>query len=532
MSPVAVDNCVKPAETLQEHASSDAGWSLRHLPKDRTMAPPSTAPSPPPSTYRTGRMIAITGAVVGVVYGYDTGSISGALVFLSKDFDLSAGQSGFVNSILVLGNILGALIAGRLTDALGRKPTMVIVAAAYAVFSALSALSPTVVVLDLVRFLLGVTIGISIVAAPLFIAESTPARLRGAAVASYQVACVAGITLTYFINWGLSGGGHWRIMLGLAAIPSALVVVPLLRLPDSPRWYLLKGRTDEAARVMAATDPDVDPVAESAAIQRELAAERGRGGSLGQMIRRPFLRATVFVIGMGFFCQITGINAVTYYSPQIFETLGFHGDGQNFLLPAIVELISLVATVLALFVVDRLGRRVVLLSGISTMLGMLVVLAVVFGTHSLSGTGIWIGFGAIALFTAAFNFGFGALIWVYASEAFPARLRSLGASVMLTADLAANFLVAQFFPSVLEELGATSAFGGFAVLVLIALVFMARMAPETKGRQLEEIRGFWQNGGRWPDSVPAGSATGGLAAGGGDVSLGTGIATSEKHPRS
>ncbi|MEU5836592.1 sugar porter family MFS transporter [Streptomyces diacarni] len=496
------------------------------------MATPSIAQPPPSSTHRTGRLIVATGAVVGVVYGYDTGSISGALVFLSQDFGLNASESGFVNSILVLGNILGALIAGRLSDALGRKPTMVIVAAAYAVFSALSALSPTVVVLDLVRFLLGVTIGISIVAAPLFIAESTPARLRGAAVAGYQVACVAGITLTYFVNWGLSGGGHWRIMLGLAAIPSALVIVPLLRLPDSPRWYLLKGRVDEAARVMATTDPDVDPVAESAAIQRELDAERGgRGGSLARMVRRPFLRATVFVIGMGFFCQITGINAVTYYSPQIFETLGFHGDGQNFLLPAIVELISLAATVLALFVVDRVGRRVVLLSGIGTMLATLVVLAVVFGTHSLSGAGIWIGFGALALFTAAFNFGFGSLIWVYASEAFPARLRSLGASVMLTANLAANFLVAQFFPSVLEELGATWAFGGFAVLVLLALAFMARMAPETKGRQLEEIRGYWQNGGRWPDDASSGSPEGrGLSPGGSTAELRTGIATSGERP--
>ncbi|MEU2081911.1 sugar porter family MFS transporter [Streptomyces albus] len=497
------------------------------------MAPPtrpSTAPTPPAPSLRTGRMIALTGAVVGVVYGYDTGSISGALVFLSEDFGLSAGQAGFVNSILVLGNILGALIAGRLTDALGRRPTMVLVAAAYAVFSALSALSPTVLVLDVVRFLLGVTIGISIVAAPLFIAESTPARLRGAAVAGYQVACVAGITLTYFVNWGLSGGGHWRIMLGLAAIPSALVVVPLLRLPDSPRWYLLKGRTEDARRVLASTDPDVDPDAESAAIQRELRAERtGRGGSLGQMVRRPFLRATVFVLGMGFFCQITGINAVTYYSPQIFETLGFHGNGQNFLLPAVVELISLLATVAALFVVDRLGRRVVLLSGIGTMLVMLVVLTVLFGTRTLSGAGIWAGFAAIALFTAAFNFGFGSLIWVYASEAFPARLRSLGASVMLTANLVANFMVAQFFPSVLEGLGATWAFGGFAALVLVALVFMVRMAPETRGRQLEEIRAYWMNGGRWPDTLPDGTTEGGLAPGTG-TALGPGVATSREHP--
>jgi sugar porter (SP) family MFS transporter len=449
---------------------------------------PVTTPAGPRG-HRTGRMIAITGAIVGVVYGYDMGSISGALVFLTKEFHLSSGQAGLVNSVLVLGSILGALSAGRIADAVGRKRTMVLVAGCYSVFAVLSALSPGIVALGAVRFLLGVTVGISIVAAPLFIAESTPARIRGSAVAMYQVACVAGIAITYFVNWGLSGGGHWRIMLGLSAIPAALVVLPLLRLPDSPRWYVLKGRTEEAVRVMRSTDPDVDPVAETASIARELRMERGgRGGSLGQMVRKPFFRATVFVVGMGFFCQITGINAVTYYSPEIFQTMGFTGSGQSFFLPALVQLASLVATIGALFVVDRFGRRVVLLSGIGTMLAMLVVLSAVFGAGLLTGAGTWVGFLAILLFTAAFNFGFGSLIWVYASEAFPARLRSLGASVMLTADLVANFLVAQFFPALLEKVGAGLTFGGFAVLALCAIVFMSRMAPETRGRQLEEIR--------------------------------------------
>ncbi|MBY8883473.1 sugar porter family MFS transporter [Streptomyces sp. PTM05] len=464
-----------------------------------------TAAPPARRRFGTGHRIAFTGAVVGVIYGYDTGSISGALVFLARDFHLNSGQKGLVNSILVLGSILGALAAGRLADAIGRRMTMVLVAACYAVFVALSALSPGIGVLYAFRFLLGVAIGVSIVAAPLFIAESTPARIRGAAVATYQVACVAGITITYFVNWGLSGGGHWRLMLGLSAVPAALVVIPLLRLPDTPRWYILKGRLDEAARVMADTDPDVDPVAETAAIDRELRAERRNGGTLAQLVRKPFARATVFVIGMGFFCQITGINAVTYYSPEIFQTMGFTGSGQNFFLPSLVELVSLVATISALFIVDRFGRRVVLLSGIGSMLVTLVVLSAVFGTGAVHGGGTWVGFAAITLFTAAFNFGFGSLIWVYASEAFPAQLRSLGASVMLAADLVANLLVAQFFPSLLAHVGASWTFGGFAVLALLAISFIAVMAPETKGRQLEEIRAYWQNNGHWPDphSAPA-----------------------------
>ncbi|UQA91834.1 sugar porter family MFS transporter [Streptomyces halobius] len=462
----------------------------------------SATPPPPASrtSHRTGKLFALTGAVVGVIYGYDTGSISGALVFLSRDFHLTEAEMGLVTSILVFGSIVGALIGGKLADALGRKAAMLIVAASYAVFVALSALAPNVVVLDAVRFLLGVAIGISIVAAPLYIAESTPARIRGASVAAYQVATVAGIAITYFVNWGLSGGGHWRWMLGLSAIPAALVLIPLFRLPDTPRWYVFKGRTERAVEVMAMTDPDVDARAEVTAVAAALAEESG--GSARSLLHRPYARAALFVVGLGFFCQITGINAVTYYSPQIFEEMGFTGNGQNFLLPSFVQLASLAATVLAILMIDRLGRRVVLLSGIGTMVVMLGVLTAVFGFTDVKGATTWIGFGAVLLFTAAFNFGFGSLIWVYASEAFPAQLRSTGASVMLTADLVANLLIAQFFPSLMAWAGAARTFAGLGGLALGALAFAAVTAPETKGRQLEEIQGYWRNGGRWPAPAP------------------------------
>lgn len=465
-----------------------------------------TSDTPPPSgSYRTGRFIALTGALVGVIYGYDTGSISGALVFLNKDFDLSSSQSGAVTSVLVIGSILGAIIGGRVANALGRRGAMILVSIGYAVCAALSAFAPNIIVLDVVRFVLGVAIGICVVAAPLFISESTPARIRGAAVASYQVACVAGITVTYFVNWGLSGGGHWRWMLGLSAIPAALLIVPLLRLPDSPRWYVLKGRMSEAVTVMGKIDPDVDPKTETDAIADDL--RRTRGGALSILFRPPYLRATVFVVLLGFFCQITGINAITYYSPAIFEKMGFTGNGQNFLMPSFVELAALAATVLGLFIVDRFGRRAVLLSGTGTMLVTLLVMSGVFAFTSLHGAASWVGFIAILLFTGAFNFGFGSLIWVYAGEAFPAHLRGLGASIMLTADLVANFLIAQFFPSVMEFAGGAWTFAGLALLVLIAMVFVGRLAPETKGRQLEEIHAFWENGGRWPEGDAAGKTT-------------------------
>jgi sugar porter (SP) family MFS transporter len=485
---------------------------------------PSSPPAAAPRSYRTGRLIALTGAVVGVVYGYDMGSISGALVFLSKEFGLSSAAQGLVNSILVFGSILGALLGGKLADALGRKVAMLVVAASYAVFVALSAFAPNVVVLDVMRFLLGVAIGISIVTAPLYIAESTPARIRGASVAAYQVAAVAGITLTYFVNWGLSGGGHWRWMLGLAAIPAALVIIPLLRLPDTPRWYVLKGRTDDAIRTLAHTDPEVDPQTEVAGISAALREERG--GSLTALLRKPYLRAAVFVVGLGFFVQITGINAVTYYSPTIFQKMGFTGSGQSFLLPAFVQVAGLLAALAAVLTLDRMGRRRVLLSGIGVMLVMLAVLTGIFGVGSLTGAATWLGFVSVLLFTAAYNFGFGSLVWVYAGEAFPARYRAIGASVMLTSDLIANLLVAQFFPTVLASVGAVWTFGGLAVLALCAVLFTAATAPETKGRQLEEIQDYWRHGGRWPETTEYQRKTaGGRGGGGNDDPDATGTST-------
>ena len=271
----------------------------------------------------------------------------------------------------------------------------------------------------------------------------------------------------------------------------------LARLPDTPRWYVMKGRHDEAHATLALTDPEADADAELADIEADLRSERG--GEVGEMLRAPYLRATVFVVGLGFLIQITGINAVVFYSPMIFKEMGFTGNASLLLLPALVQVGSLVATLVSLSIVDRLGRRPTLLTGIGAMLAATLLLVVVFAVGDLNGTSGWLGFAGIFVFTAGFNFGFGSLVWVYASESFPSRLRSRGASAMLTANLGANLLIALYFLSVLESLGGTATFGMFAALAAIAFAFVWWLAPETKGRPLEDIRRFWENGGRWPE---------------------------------
>jgi MFS family permease len=297
-------------------------------------------------------------------------------------------------------------------------------------------------------------------------------------------------------------------MLGMAAIPGVLIVLILLRLPDTARWYMMKGRRDEAREVLAQVEPSADIEADLDDIQAALTEEHGGGGlmsSIREMLRKPFLRATIFVVGLGFFVQITGINAIVYYSPRIFEAMGFKGNAAILGLPALVQVAGLAAVFISLVLVDRMGRRPILLTGIGIMVAANALLVAVFTIGSdFGGALTLLGFLGLVLFTVGFTFGFGALVWVYAGESLPAQLRSLGASAMLTADLVANVAVAAIFLTLLTRLGGAGTFVVFGVLALAAFVFVYRLAPETKNRPLEDIRLYWENGGKWPADVPAG----------------------------
>lgn len=449
---------------------------------------------------RLGPLVAIAAASVGVIYGYDLSNIAGALLFITDEFGLTTRQQELVTTAIVIGQIAGAVGGGMLANAIGRKKSMVLVAVAYAAFALLSALSVSVPMLLVSRFLLGLTIGVSVVVVPVFVAESAPAKSRGSLLVAYQVATVVGIIIGYLAAYFLAGSGNWRWMLGLAAIPAVLVTLLLLWMPDTARWYMLKGRVDEARQTLRRVEASADVEAELAEISRALKEETG--GAVREMLRRPYLRATVFVVVLGFFIQITGINAIVYYSPRLFEAMGFEGNFALLILPALIQVAALAAVFVSLMLVDRVGRRPILLGGIAMMVAANAVLIGVFvvGTE-FGGALTTIGFLGVLLFTIGFTFGFGALVWVYAGESFPTPLRSMGSSAMLTSDLVANAIIAAFFLTMLNSLGGGGTFALFGAFALAALVFVYRFAPETKGRQLEEIRHFWENGGRWPDEA-------------------------------
>ncbi|HVE95635.1 MAG TPA: MFS transporter [Pseudonocardiaceae bacterium] len=267
--------------------------------------------------------------------------------------------------------------------------------------------------------------GVSVVVVPVFVAESAPAKVRGALLVAYQAATVVGIILGYLAAYALADSHNWRWMLGLAAVPALLVLALVIRLPDTANWYVLKGRLTEARRTLSAVEPAADVDAEIAEIRT--AMSMGKGGSLREMLQTPYLRATVFVVGLGFFIQITGINAVVYYSPRIFQAMGFTGNFALLVLPALVQVASLAAVFVSLALVDRLGRRPILLGGISMMIAANALLVGVFVMgKDFGGALSALGFFGVLLFTVGFTFGFGSLVWVYAGESFPAHLRSLG----------------------------------------------------------------------------------------------------------
>jgi SP family galactose:H+ symporter-like MFS transporter len=285
------------------------------------------------------------------------------------------------------------------------------------------------------------------------------------------------------------------LILSLSAIPALIVLFLVLRLPDTPRWSLMNGRREEALELVNVVQPDVDPEEEVRMIEEDLAYEEK--GSFFELFQERFRLAATFVIGLGFLIQITGINAIVYYSPTIITQVGVKNPFTAIAINGLIQLAGAAAVGIAFLVVDRWGRRPTLLTGVGTMAVANAVLILAFAL----GPSPVLAFIGILLFIVGFNFGYGSLVWIYASESFPARLRTQGGSAMLTSDLFANFIVGVVFLNALGALGGSLTFGIFLVLAVLSLIFIYRLAPETKGRQLESIRHYWYNGGRWPEEA-------------------------------
>jgi MFS transporter, SP family, galactose:H+ symporter len=424
-------------------------------------------------------------ALAGLMFGLDIGVISGALRFIGDAFHASDQAKEWIVSSMTIGAAIGALGAGVLSYQLGRKISLILSALLFVIGSLLCAFAWSVMTLIIARILLGLAIGTASFTAPLYIAEIAPPKKRGSMIATYQLMLTIGILAAFISDTLLAYGGHWRWMLGIVAVPGGMFLAGVFLLPNSPRWLMMRGRRPEALVVLLTLRESKQEVDEEVL-------------EIEEQLRRPQVGWTLFrengnfrrSVGFGLLLQavqqFTGINVVMYYAPRIFEEAGF-GLHASLWGTAIVGLVNVLATFIAIGVVDRLGRRPVLLIGFAVMavgLGALGILLNI-GTHDL--TMRLIAVAMLLIFIAGFAMSAGPLIWILCSEVQPTRGRDFGVSASTFMNWAANFVVALTFLSLLNGLGSGATFWLYAALNAAFIVMTFFLVPETKGVSLEAI---------------------------------------------
>lgn len=428
------------------------------------------------------------GALGGLLLGYDTGVIAGALLYIRGELSLTPLMEGLVVSSLLVGAMIGAALAGRLADALGRRRLGVAAAIAFAVGAVGAGLAPSAGALIATRVVLGLGVGAASVVVPLYLAEMASARVRGAVASLNQLMITVGIFVAYVANSLLAPYEAWRWMLGLALLPSLVMLAGLALMPETPRWLLRNGRVAEARDVLARTRDAGEIEAEIAEIRQVESAEGERAGL--REVFAPWLRPALVVgVGLAVLNQIVGINTIIYYAPTTLINVGF-GETAAIYANTGIGAVNVAMTCVAIWLIDKVGRRSLLLVG---AVGMTTSLAVLSATSLLlpepQGMGVVgvVTLVCLAAFIMCFSATWGAVCWVLISEVFPLNVRGAAVGFATMLLWAANFVVSLTFPVLLAAVGIGWLFLGFAVICALAYVFVRVLVVETKGRSLEEI---------------------------------------------
>jgi len=431
-------------------------------------------------------------ALGGLLFGYDTGVISGAILFIKKQFSLSATLEEIVVSSVLVGAVAGATIGGALTGRFGRRKMIILAGIIFTASALGTALAPTVGWLIAARVVSGIGIGIASFISPMYIAELVPAKVRGSLVAVNMLAITSGIVVAYMVDYAFSSSGAWRYMFGLAAIPSIGLIIGMWRLPDSPRWLISKAKVDEAKQILerARTVSDVSP--EISDIQKSM-EKQGVGGMKG--LFQPSLRMPLIVgLGLAVFQQITGINTVIYYAPTIFKFAGISATGPAILAGAGLTMVMWLFHVLAIFLLDRVGRRPLLLVGVAGQIIGLAILGAAFQFQQLASFKSYVAIGGLVIYVACFAFGLGPIFWLLISEIYPLKVRGAAMSAVTVTNWALNLVVAVTFLTLVGVLGHAGTFWLYGVIAIGAWVFFYFQVPETKGKTLEQIEAHWRSG--------------------------------------
>ncbi|MBC3788804.1 sugar porter family MFS transporter [Spirosoma utsteinense] len=423
----------------------------------------------------------ITAALGGFLFGFDTAVISGVEQSLQSLWNLNAWEHGLTVSIALIGTVLGSMLGGIPAEKLGRKITLFWIAVLYLVASVGSALATNWELFLVFRFLGGLGVGASSVAAPMYITEISPAKSRGRLVGLFQFNVVLGILIAYLSNYLLQGvsADSWRWMLGVQAFPSLLFLIAVLNIPESPRWLLLvKGQVAEASTVLNMIDPDT---AEETllALQQHARGQQKAARLFSSQYSTPVMLAVLFAV----FNQVSGINAIIYYAPRIFEMTGL-GKSSALLSSAGIGLVNLIFTMISMNLIDRFGRRTLMKIGSVGLIVTLALVARAFYVEDFSGLTVpLLLFGYIAFF----GFSQGAVIWVFISEIFPNEVRSSGQALGSFTHWLMAAIITFTFPYLAEHIGGGNTFLFFTIMMVLQLLFVIRLMPETKGTSLEGI---------------------------------------------
>lgn len=423
----------------------------------------------------------------GILYGFDVGIIAAALLFVRNTFALSTHMQEIVVSVVPAGTMVGAVVGGILSDHIGRRATLLWSAVIFILGSILAPLSPSVAVLVVARSMLGFAIGFTSVTAPVYVSELSPPQSRGLLIGLYQFALTFGIVFANLVGYWLASGESWRLMFAIGALPAVVFLALVLTVPESPRWLFINNRVEEAERVLLSYTNMHGARLLLDDIQRAKAvgsAHESWSALLSPAARRGLLIAVGFVVLQ----QLCGINTIIYYGPQIFALAGIGSNQHAILASLLVTMVNMLATLIALFCVDRIGRKPLLYGGVGGMLISLLLLVLTFGR--VSGVTHATGIAAVIclmVYITCFAASMGPIAWILVGEVFPLRLRSRGAAAATLGYGISNTLVSLTFLTVIHRIGNAFTFASLGFFCIVTLLFTWLVIPETKGRDLESI---------------------------------------------
>jgi sugar porter (SP) family MFS transporter len=432
------------------------------------------------------RRVSFIAGLGGILYGFDMGVIAAALIYVRDAFHLSTWMEEVLVIAVLIGVMIGALIGGTVADRVGRRKTLVWGAILFIAGSILAPLSPNVYVLFVARTLLGIAVGFTSVTAPVYVSELAPPQSRGMLIGLYQFALTSGIALADLVGYWFAASHGWRWMFAFGLIPALFFLFMVLTVPESPRWLFAQNRVAEAELVLKSYTDEAGARLLMEDIRLSLMTKMERRWSA---LWSPAVRGSLFIaVGFMLLVPATGINAVLYYGPQVFLLAGIRSDKSAIFATFLVAITNVLATVIALVLVDRAGRKPLLFAGLGGMTLALLMLAVCFHNQAALGHSLGlIATSCLMFFITCYAFSLGPIAWILVSEVFPLRLRGRGVAAATLSFGTSNFIVSLTFLSLLKAAGTSLTFVIYSAFCIVTLIFVRYVIPETKGRELESI---------------------------------------------